>query len=136
MLAKLEAQFGQESSVSVTTGAIHDYLVMTINYSVQNKVKFYMFDYIKQVLTEVEPAMIHGPSLTPATANLFKINDNGTKLSKKDTDGFHRNVARLLFLSVAFLCTRVKSSDVDDNNKLCRVMRYLRETIFLPRVIG
>ena len=30
----------------------------------------------------------------------------------------------------------MKSPDVDDNNKLSRVMRYLRDTIFLPLVIG
>ena len=34
MLAKLETWFGQESPVSVTIGAIHDYLGMTIDYSV------------------------------------------------------------------------------------------------------
>jgi len=55
-------------------------------------------------------------------------------------------VARLLFLSkrarpdlqtaIAFLCTRVQSPDVDDNKKLGRVMRHLRETIFLPLVLG
>ena len=57
-----------------------------------------MFDYIEQVLSEVDPALMHGPSLTPATAKLFKINGNGTKLSKKDVDAFQHNVARLLFL--------------------------------------
>ena len=146
MLAKIEARFGQESPVSVTTGTVHDYLGMTIDYSIKNKVKFYMFDYIEQILSEVDPTLMTGSCRTPATANLFKINENGTKLSTKDADAFHRNVARLLFLSkrarpdiqtaVAFLCTRVQSPDVDDNNKLGRVMRYLRETIFLPLVIG
>ena len=98
MLAKVEKRFGQESPITVTTGAVHDYLGMTIDYSIKNKVKFCMFDYIEQVLSEVDPTLIHDPCLTPATANLFKINDNGVKLSKKDTDAFHRNVARLIFL--------------------------------------
>jgi len=30
----------------------------------------------------------------------------------------------------------VKSPDIDDNKKLGRVMRYLRDTIFLPLVLG
>ena len=145
MLAKLETRFGQESPVTVTTGAVHDYLGMTIDYSVKNKVKFYIFDYIEQVLSEVDPTLIHGPSLTPGTANLFKINNNGVKLTKKDADAFHCNVASLLFLSkrarpdiqtaVAFLCTRVKSTDVDDNIKHGKAMRYLPVTIFLPLII-
>ena len=45
--------------------------------------------------------------------------------------------ARLdLQTAVAFLCTRVKSPDIDDAKKLGRVMRHLRETIFLPLVLG
>jgi hypothetical protein len=48
-------------------------------------------------------------------------------------------VAKLLFLSkrarpdiqlaVSFLCTRVKKPDMDDYQKLCRVIKYLRNTI-------
>jgi hypothetical protein len=54
---------------------------------------------------------------------------------------FHHNVAKLPFLckrarpdiqtAVSFLCTRVKSPDVDDYKKLRRVMQYLRHTIDL-----
>ena len=82
-----------------------------------------MFDYIEQVLSEVDPVLMYGSSLTPATPNLFKITDSSTKLTKKDADVFHQNMARLLFLSkrarpdiqtaVVVLCTRVHSPDVD-----------------------
>jgi hypothetical protein len=54
---------------------------------------------------------------------------------------FHHNDAKLLFLckrarpdiqtAVSFLCTRVKSPDVDEYKKLRRVMQYLRHTIDL-----
>jgi len=85
--------------------------------------------------------------VTLAATHLFDVNDGVLKLRRKETDAFHRNVARLLlFLSkrarpdlqtaVAFLCTRVQSLDVDDKKKLGRVMRHLRETIFLPFVLG
>ena len=77
-----------------------------------------------------------------STRNLFTINDEGIKLGKIDADAFHRNVARLIFLSkrarpdiqtaIAFLCTRVKLPDIDDNKKLGRVMQYLGDTICLP----
>ena len=80
------------------------------------------------------------------TRNLFTIDDEGIKLNKMEADAFHQNAARLLFLSkraspdiqtaIVFLCTRVKSPDVNDNKKMGRVMRYLRDTIFLPLVPG
>ena len=99
MIHKLEQRFGNESPITVTRGAVHDYLGMTIDYSTPKEVKFYMYDYIEQVLSEVDPTLMTGSSTSPATRNLFTINDEGIKLGKKDADAFHRNVTRLLFLS-------------------------------------
>jgi len=119
---------------------------MTIDSSVKGKVKFYMFDYIEQIICEVDRKLMSGSSKTPAASQLFSVDDDEVKLDKKEADAFHRNVARLLFLSkrarpdlqtaVAFLCIGVQSPDIDDNKKLGRVMRYLRESIFLPLVLG
>jgi len=145
-IRKLEEHFGNESSITVTRGKVHDYLGMTIDYSTKGEVKFYMYDYIEQVLSEVDSSLMCGSSTSPATRNLFTVNDEGIKLGKQDADAFHRNVARLLFLSkrarpdiqtaIAFLCTRVKSPDTDDTKKLGHVLRYLRDTVFLPLVLG
>ena len=38
--------------------------------------------------------------------------------------------------AIAFLCTRVKNPDKNDYEKLKRVIKYLRETISLPLVLG
>ena len=62
---------------------------MTIDYSIPGKVKFYMFDYIEQIVGDVDPAMMHGPCVTPAKTNLFTVNEDGIKLSKADADKFH-----------------------------------------------
>ena len=106
----------------MTRGEVHDYLGLTIDYSVKGKVKFYMFDYIEQILNEVDPSLMKGASVTPAGPTLFKVNDDAVNLSIDVADQFHRSVAQLLFLSkrarpdmqtaVAFLCTRVQSPDV------------------------
>ena len=146
LLEQLEGRFGKETPIAITRGRIHDYLGMTIDYSIKSKVKFYMFDYIEQILGEVDSDLMKGSGVTPAGKHLFQTHEDGAKLNKKEADAFHRNVARLLFLSkrarpdiqtaVAFLCTRVQSPDVHDNLKLGRVMRYLRETIFLPLILG
>ena len=45
-IRKLEECFGDESSITVTPGKVHDYLGMTINYSTKGEVKFYMYDYV------------------------------------------------------------------------------------------
>jgi len=54
MLNKLEKKFGKESSVTVTRRPVHDFLGVTIDYSGKGKVKLYMFDYIEQILSEVD----------------------------------------------------------------------------------
>ena len=61
--------------------------------------KMQLYDYIEQVLSEVDKPLMCASSTSPATRNLFTINDEGIKLGKKDAEAFHRNVARLLFLS-------------------------------------
>ena len=96
---KLEERFGKESSRTVIRGPVHDYLGMTINYSTEGEVKFYMYDYIEQVLSEVNQSLMCSSSTSPVTRNLFTINDEGIKLGKQDVYAIHRNVERLLFLS-------------------------------------
>ena len=93
LLEKLSSRFGNETPLSVTRGAVHDYLGLTIDYSVKGKVKFYMFDYIEQILNEVEPALMKGASVTPAGPTLNKMNDDEVKLSIDVADQFHRSVA-------------------------------------------
>ena len=84
--------------------------------------------------------------MTPAADHLFKVNPEAERLNKKDSETFHKYVAKLLFASkrarpdiqtaIAFLCTRVQNPDVDDWKKLVRVLGYVKETIFLPLVLG
>ena len=66
----------------------------------------------------------------------MKVDENSPRLPIKDTDLFHRHVARLLFTSkrarpdiqvcVAFLCTRVKAPTEQDYKKLGKVISYLK----------
>ena len=98
-IRKLEESFGKGLSITVTCGLVHDYLETTIDYYTKGEVKFYMYDYIEQVLSKVDHSLMSGSSTSSATRNLFTINDEDSKLSKQDDDSFHRNVAKLLFLS-------------------------------------
>ena len=137
----LKSEFGKEAPLTVSRGKVHEYLGMTIDFSVQGKVKFTMIDYIENMITEL-PANMSGTVRSPASSHLFDVNDDAEKLSTELSDFFHHIVAKLLFLckrarpdiqtAVAFLCTRVKEPDVDDYKKLGRTMMYLRGTVKMP----
>jgi len=137
----LEREFGKEAPLTKTRGHVHEYLGMTIDFSVTGKVKFSMIDYIKEMLDGL-PEDMTGESVTPAADHLFTVNADAEKLNTAEAEIYHHNTAKLLFLckrarpdiqtAVAFLCTRVQHPDVDDYKKLGRVMRYLRATMDMP----
>ena len=103
----------------------------------KGKVTFSMKDYINKLLEEV-PYDMSGVAKTPAANHLINVNDGAIRLEKEKADLFHHIVAKLLYLckgthqdiqtAVAFLCTRVKSPDMDDYKKLTRVIQYIRDT--------
>ena len=141
VISQLEAEFGKEAPLTVNRGTTHDYLGMTIDYSLPGKVQITMLDYIDNMLAEL-PDDMAGESATPAPKHLFQVNPDCQKLPTEKATMFHHNAAKLLFLckrarpdvqpATAFLCTRVKCPDTDDYKKLTRVMRYLRATRAMP----
>ena len=81
-----------------------------------------------------------------AKDRIFTANEHATKLDDEQSRFFHRMVAKSLFAAkrarpdlqtaIAFLWTRVKSSDVNDHEKLKRVIQKIRATTFIPLVLG
>jgi hypothetical protein len=77
-----------------------------------------MYDYLEDILDEM-PDDMNGMAPTPASDNLFDVDDDSPQLNEKESDFFHRTTTRLLFaakrartdlqVAVAYLCTRVKS---------------------------
>jgi hypothetical protein len=146
VLDDLNNKFGtSKKPLAATTGEVHDYLGMTIDYSEKGKVKFIMYDYLEDIMAEM-PDDMRSTSPTPASDNLFDVDENSTPLNEKESDFIHRTTARLLFaakrarpdlqVAVAYLCTRVKSHNQSDYRKLTRVIKYLRLTISIPLVLG
>jgi hypothetical protein len=74
---------------------IHDYLGITIDYSKKQKVKFTMYDYLEDILDEI-PDDMKGTAPTPASDNLFDVDDGSPTLNEKESDFFHRTTGRLL----------------------------------------
>jgi hypothetical protein len=146
MVNDLNGIFGQDGTLlEASYGKVHEYLGMTIDYSEENVVKFTMYDYLEDILAE-SPDDMKGMAVTPAHSKLFQVNQECEKLDPKTMDWFHRTVARLLFASkrarpdlqtaVAYLCTRVACPDKDDYGKLKKLIEYLRESIYLPLILG
>ena len=141
IIRMLEEEFGKEAPLTIRRGKIHDYLGMTLDFLLDDKVQISMEDYIKNMLAEL-PADMDGMATTPAAEHLFKVNETPTYLDEKDAMFFHHNVAKLLFLckrahpdlqtAVAFLSTRVQHPDHDDYKKLGWAMKYLCKTITFP----
>ena len=98
---------------------MHEYLGITIDYSIAGKMVFTMFDYLEDVIVEAADDLNNSRSYYPGNDQLMKVDYNSPSLSTKNAEFFHQHVARLLFASkrarpdiqvcVAFLCTRVKS---------------------------
>jgi hypothetical protein len=138
IIGKIASIFRIEAPLTVTRGKVHEYLGMNLDFSKESKVIVTMDTYIQGVLDEA-PEDMSGIASSPAASHLFQINNlNPERLEKVTAELFHTMVAKLLFLSkrarpniqlaVSFLCTRVKSPDVDDYRKLSRVIKYLRNT--------
>jgi hypothetical protein len=74
----LESEFGKEAPLTKTRGKVHEYLGMTIDFSLPEKVKFIMLDYMKGMLDEL-PADMDGTVITPASSHLFDVNQMAEK---------------------------------------------------------
>jgi hypothetical protein len=97
VLLNLNNEFGTtRKPLAATTGLIHDYLGITIDYSESDKLKFTMYDYLEDILDEM-PDNMNGTAPTPASANLFDVDEDSALLNEKQSDFFHRTTARLLF---------------------------------------
>ena len=100
-----------------------------------------MINYIEEMLKEFEGVYEY---THPADDKLF--NNEGTHGPSKDAKKFHKVVAKLLFLCkrgrpdialpVHYLCTRVKNPTEMDDQKLARVMGFMKGTLREVRKIS
>jgi hypothetical protein len=132
-------------NLAETVGTMHDYLGMTFDYSFTKEVRINMWDYLRKVIKEF-PEEIMGVCATPASDLLFKVQEDGRKLSKELAEVFHHTVYQLLFaanrarhdiqMAVLFLTTWVKAPDQYDWGKLVRVLKYLNSTRYMKTILS
>jgi hypothetical protein len=107
---------------------------MTWDFSTPLSVKVIMDGYTDDM---IEFAGISGQVKTPTTDQLFNVRDT-TSLDDDERSHFHTLVAKALYLAkrtrpdillpISFLTTRVQNPDLDDLNKLNRVLKYVNGT--------
>jgi len=120
-----------------TTDTTFDYIGMKVVLCADGHVKFDMSNYIRRLLDEYD---IREKSSYPYNNNLFKIREI-EKLDTSEQSWMRSLIAKLLYvakrnrndimLPISFLTTRVNNYDIDDKNKLMKVMNYLNSTTML-----
>ena len=114
----LDEVYGKHDPLTVTRGKIHEYLGITIDFSLKRGVAFSQFDFVKKFWSSL-PEDLKGPYRnTPAPDYLFKIDKNAQLLDVKKKDEYYSATAKAIYLSqrtrldmqlpTGFHCTRVK----------------------------
>jgi hypothetical protein len=149
LIDDLDHEFGKETPLSKSRGKIHDYLGMTLDFSINGQVMVTMINYIKMICMDLPKEMV-GSATTPAASHLFRIdNENAAPplpLDKEHSDLFVHLTMQLLFLSqraqpdihtaMSFLYGCIQSPNVHDYKKLGQVMKYLQSMMDLPLVLS
>ena len=135
-------------AMQVSRGKKHSYLGMDLDFSTPGQVEVTMFDFIDEILEAFDKAYpkCKGTKSTAAPSNLFTVDEDCKKISPQSAVTFHNLVAKTLYstkrarpdtcTSLAFLTTRVREPDTDDQKKLIHLMQYLRGTRRLPLILS
>jgi hypothetical protein len=111
----------------VNHGTVHEYLGMTIDFSMGGKVKFIMNDYMYvEVLIDEIPEEFTGHAATPAANHLCQVNYKAEKLNDENSEKFHHLTAKLLYLSKRArpdLQTAVAFYAITSNNRTSMIGR-------------
>jgi hypothetical protein len=84
-IADLDSEFGKETPLSKSRGKVHDYLGMTLDFSVPGQVTITMIDYIKMICMDLPKGMI-GTAATPAANHLFRVDNENAAPPRQ---GYH-----------------------------------------------
>ena len=121
--------------ITVHVGDVHSYLGMTFDFSTRGKVKITMDGYVDDMLCRYN---VRGSTTSPATEQLFQIDEDSDRLDEQQLSDFHSKVATLLYLTkrvrpdclcaTIFLTSRVLCATVEDGRKLDRLLKYINGT--------
>ena len=149
LLQEYESIFTDGSGkMKVARGRVHVYVGMTLDFTVDRVVKVTMISYVDEIIKTWDKACEESQDgfqqvkrqriSTAAPEDLFKVDEDASKLSPAMAKDFHSIVAMTLYvtkqarpdtsLAVAFLTTRVREPDADDWRKLGHLIQHLKST--------
>jgi hypothetical protein len=123
--------------VKAVRGKKHDYLAMTLDYSIPGVLRVDMTAYVKSMIKDF-PENLDGSGKFPWTEKLFKVDEESKKLKPDQAKIFHTFVMKGMFLckrgrqdiqpGIAYLSTRTLSPTESDWKKLIKLMTFLKTT--------
>jgi hypothetical protein len=83
----------------VSRGKVHQYLGMTLDYTIPGRVMIYMYDFLDEIIVAFDKAdpTARGTKPTAAPANLFVVDEDCEKLGTTKAVEFHNLVAKTLY---------------------------------------
>jgi hypothetical protein len=143
ILDEIKSHFGE---LVISRGNEHTLLGMHITMNRKKKqVEIEMQDQLQEAI-DLFGEEVDEKATSPATKNLFTVNDKCEQLDEAKSEIFHSVVAKLLFImkrarpdlepTISFLMKRVSKSDTDDWKKLKRCLGFVKGTIKDKRILG
>jgi hypothetical protein len=146
MIKRLDTEYGTRDELTVTRGPIHEYLGMTIDFTVKGECAFSQYDFLKKLIEDVPDTLDVRYRNTPAPEYLFKVSEESGLLDNERKDVYHMLTAKCLWasqrsrpdiqLATGFHCTRVKEPRDHDWYKLGHLFGYIRKTRYMPLIIA
>ena len=141
-IGQLEKEYGK---LETQEGTVLEYLGLELDYSREGVVMIGATEYIKKAINAYGDDLLHRAK-TPATDDLFQINDDSPKLEEPERRKFHSTFALCLWIgmmarpdilvALSFLGKRTTKASKEDEKKLLRLLSYLKATIEKRLTLG
>ena len=126
----IKDMFRQLGEVKMMQGPLHNYLGMTLNYSVPGQVSIDMSYCVEKMVKEFPQENLKRASVASLwNENLFKVQHDSAPVEKEQAELFHTLTTQGLFLcrcgcpdltpAIAYLTTWVQKPNHSDWTKLC-----------------
>ena len=115
-------------------GKVHEYLEMTLDYTVRGQARITMLSYNEEIIAAFnrEYSKGKGKKSSDAPNNIFVINEDCKKLDQEKVVEFQNLASNTLYATkreipytckaIAFMTTRLRAPDEDDWDKLVHLM--------------
>ena len=126
--------------MEVHRGKVHQFLGMTLDFSVEGECKVQQFDHVSDMIESFSEEIGSKVSLTRASSHLYEKGED-LLLSEHQKVVYHSITAKGIFVSlrsrldiiptVSVLSGRVREPTTSDREKLKRLLKYLNGTLDL-----